>query len=290
MDNTLQINGRDTEPAGASGTDDQHADSFRVVTGDQAMPLIILCDHASNRLPAAYGSLGVSERHLERHIAFDIGTEALGDLLAERLGAAAIFSQFSRLLIDPNRGEDDPTLIMQLSDGAIVPGNADVDGGERERRLARYYRPYHQAISDLIDSHLAAGRAPILFSLHSFTPDWKGTVRPWHAGILWDKDPRFARPLIDRLGAEGGLFVGDNEPYTGWLQNDTMYRHGTVRGIAHALLEIRNDLICDPRGILEWADRLVPILRDIAGEKALATVRAYGSKSDPFDEAVAVSS
>jgi len=127
---------------------------------------------------------------------------------------------------------------------------------------------------------VATGLPPVLLSIHSYTPVWKAARRPWHAGILWDRDPRFAGPLIERLSAEQGLRIGDNEPYLGWLKNDTMYRHGTARGLAHALLEVRNDLIEAPAGVLEWADRLEPILRDVLADKSLHEVRWYGSLAD----------
>ena len=259
---------------------DEPNESYRVLGGERTVPLIVICDHASNRVPPEYGDLGIPDHQLDRHIAYDIGCEPLAEHLSARLGSTAILTRFTRLLIDPNRGEDDPTLIMRLSDGAIIPGNAAVDAAERQHRLERYYRPYHDALGRLIDERLADGQAPILFSLHSFTPEWKGAVRPWHAGLLWDRDPRLARPLIERLSADGALFVGDNEPYTGALRHDTMYRHGTMRGLAHALLEIRNDLIADQRGILEWADRLVPILRELASDKTLSAVENFGSRTD----------
>jgi predicted N-formylglutamate amidohydrolase len=127
---------------------------------------------------------------------------------------------------------------------------------------------------------LAIGTPPALLSIHSYTPVWRGERRPWHAGILWDRDPRFAGPLIERLSAEHGLRIGDNEPYLGSLKNDTMYRHGTGRGLAHALLEVRSDLIDTPAGVLEWADRLEPILREIVATKGLHEIRRYGSLAD----------
>ena len=231
-------------------------------------------------MPPEYAGLGLPPAELERHIAYDIGAGPLGRELAQRFHAPGLFTTFSRLLIDANRGEDDPTLIMRLSDGAVVPGNAGVDAAERERRLARFFRPYHAAIGRLIDAMLAAGKPPVILSIHSYTPVWKGARRPWHAGVLWDRDPRFAEALLAGLGAEHGLRIGDNEPYSGALKNDTMYRHGTSRGLAHALLEVRNDLIATPAGVLEWADRLEPILRGILVEKSLYEVERYGSLAD----------
>ncbi len=267
-------------PDAVSGT--RHGESFNsheIVEGDKAGGLILLCDHASNRLPARYGDLGVPASDLNRHIGFDIGAGALTRMLAKRFRAPAILSSFSRLLIDPNRGEDDPTLIMRLSDGSIIPGNANVDDLERERRLNQYYRPYHRAIEEMIDDCLSE-RPPVLFSIHSYVDVWRGSQRPWHCGMLWDKDPRFAVPVIERLRQEPGLFVGDNEPYKGCLKNDTMYRHGTCKGLAHGLLEVRNDLIADPAGILEWADRIETVLRDVLADEALYEVHFYGSLSD----------
>jgi predicted N-formylglutamate amidohydrolase len=261
------------------------SDSYEALDGDNAGGLLILVDHASNFVPPEYRGLGLPEAELQRHIAYDIGSSALARSLAERFRAPAILTCFSRLIIDPNRGEDDPTLIMRLSDGAVVPGNADFDGLERERRLNRFYRPYHAAVAQQIEAMLVGGVPPVLLSFHSYTPVWKDARRPWHAGVLWDRDDRFAAPLIERLAAEHGLRIGDNEPYLGSLKNDTMYRHGTMRGLSHALLEVRNDLIESPAGVLEWADRLEPILRDILAQNELHEVRHYGSLAD--DEALA---
>lgn len=237
---------------------------------DASHGLIILCDHAENTLPSAYGTLGLDPAQLQRHIGYDIGAKLLCEILADRLDATLVMSKFSRLLIDPNRGMDDPTLIMRLSDGAVVPGNANHDATERAHRIARYYKPYDDAITRA-RSHVATvtGRDPILFSVHSFTPIWRGHPRPWHAGVLWDKDGRFACPLIDALEAEGDLIVGDNEPYRGELPGDTMYRHGTLTGTAHALLEVRQDLIHNETGIGEWADRLTPMLEELLALEAL---------------------
>lgn len=267
----------DAQP-GRSDGDSLH--SHELIDGDKAGGLIIICDHASNRLPPHYGGLGVDEAELERHIGYDIGVEPLSRMLAKRFHAPAVLTRFSRLLIDPNRGEDDPTLIMRLSDGAVVPGNARVDELERERRLNLYYRPYHAALAKLIDACLATGRPPVLLSIHSYTAVWRGNQRPWHCGLLWDQDPRLAVPMIRRLAAEPGLRVGDNEPYSGSLKNDTMYRHGSSRGLAHGLLEVRNDLIGDPAGVLQWADRLEAVLRDILPDPALYDIRHFGSSSD----------
>jgi predicted N-formylglutamate amidohydrolase len=193
-------------------------------------------------------------------------------------------TRYSRLLIDCNRGTDDPTLIMRLSDGAVVPGNRAVDRQERERRIRLYYEPYHRRVASVIGRCLASGRTPVLASIHSYTDRWKGAARPWHAGILWDRDDRVARPLIDELRRMPGLVIGDNEPYSGRLKGDTLWQHGTMRGLAHAIIEIRQDLIADERGQAEWAARLEGIIAGMLACPVLApeleSVRHFGSAAD----------
>jgi predicted N-formylglutamate amidohydrolase len=256
------------------------SEAVETIPGDPAGGLVVLCDHASNALPPQYGKLGLPASEFQRHIAYDIGAAALARRMAAALGAPAVLSRFSRLLIDLNRGEDDPTLIMRLSDGAVVPGNACIDAQERQRRLERYYHPYHAAIARVLDAAIATGRAPAIVSVHSFTPVWRGRKRPWHAGILWDRDPRLAVPLIEALRADPSLVVGDNEPYVGALKGDTLYRHGSQRGLAHALIEVRQDLIGDDRGVAEWAERLVSILARLKDDPVLRVARRFGSRSD----------
>lgn len=244
-------------------------ESFTRVDGNQAAGVVLLCDHARNALPPEYGALGLPPGEFKRHIAYDIGAEGVTRGLAWRLGATALLTGYSRLLIDPNRGLDDPTLIMKLSDGAVVPGNRDIDAAERQKRVERYYLPYHTAITREIDSLIAARIRPILVSIHSFTPAWKNVPRPWHAGILWDRDGRLPRLLLDGLRSDTSLVVGDNEPYHGALEGDTLNTHGTKRGLAHALIEIRQDLIADQSGVDEWVDRLALILEPVMKEPGL---------------------
>ena len=237
--------------------------SHHVIPGDGARGLVILCDHARNALPPGYGSLGLPAGDFERHIAYDIGVEPVVRGLCEHLSVPAVLAGFSRLLIDPNRGLDDPTLIMQVSDGAIVPGNRGLDAAERQRRIGLYYRPYHAAVSRLLDEAQASGRPPAVLSIHSFTPSWRGVARAWHGGVLWNRDGRFALPLIERLRRDRKLVIGDNEPYSGGLAGDTLDTHATARGLADALIEIRQDLISDPAGVTEWVDRLAALLPGI---------------------------
>lgn len=239
------------------------AESFEVLAGAASRGLIILCDHASNALPAVYGTLGLPPAELERHIAWDIGAAGVTRHLSRLLGAPAVLTCWSRLLIDPNRGEDDPTLIMRLSDGAIIPGNRYLDAAERERRIARFYRPYHDAIRRVIARARATGRAPIVFGMHSFTDVWKGVPRPWHVGVLWERDRRIAMPLLAALRAEGDLIVGDNEPYPGQYEGDTLWQHGTQTGLPFCSLEIRQDLITTKAGQHAWAERIARVLGPI---------------------------
>ncbi|MEZ5839233.1 MAG: N-formylglutamate amidohydrolase [Hyphomicrobiales bacterium] len=266
-------------------SDDPEADAgdgyrpFEVVPGANDRGLLLICDHATNLLPPAFGTLGLPASELDRHIAYDIGADALTRALARRLGVPAVLSRFSRLLIDPNRGPDDPTLIPRLSDGAVVPGNARIGEAAWNARIAAFYDPYHAALAAAIDEAIAAGHPPAIFSVHSFTPVWRGVPRPWHAGVLWDRDGRFALPLIDMLRADPRLIVGDNEPYSGALENDTLYRHGTMRGLAHALIEVRQDLIAEEEGVGEWTARLAPIIEEIVADPALHEIRHFGSNA-----------
>ncbi len=234
--------------------------AYHLIGSETPNPWLIGCDHASNRVPDAVsgGTLGLDASEMERHIAYDIGAEGVTRALADALGAAGIISRFSRLVIDPNRGEDDPTLIMKVYDQTIVPGNRALDMDERERRLNQFYRPYHNAFAEL------AGRSPetLVVTVHSFTPKLNGRApRPWHISVLYDhQDDRLARPLLDRLRAERDLTVGENEPYAGHLPGDTIDRHALGEGRANALIEIRHDLIATSGDQHEWGARLAPIL------------------------------
>ena len=223
---------------------------------------------------------------LERHIAYDIG--AAGVVRHRRpsqLGAPAVLTRYSRLLIDCNRGLDDPTLIMRLSDGAIIPGNRHLDAAERERRIARYYTPYHAAIERLIDAGPGARRAAAPLVGAQLYGRLEGRRRrPWHAGVLWDKDPRLAQRLIAALAQDPRLVVGDNEPYSGDLKGDSMWRHGTMRGLPHAIVEIRQDLIADEAGQQEWGERLARCLAGLLAREDVAhdlrRQHHYGSHTD----------
>jgi predicted N-formylglutamate amidohydrolase len=254
-------------------------ESTIILPGRVDAGLVLVCDHAGNAFPPGYGTLGLHADQLQRHIAYDIGAAAVTRAIAATLGAPAVLTRYSRLLIDPNRGADDPTLIMRLSDGAVIPGNRHLDEAERARRLRLYYEPYHRSIDRVIDRCLGAGVPPALLSVHSFTESWRSAPRPWHVGVLWDKDARLARPLLQAFGAEGSLIVGDNEPYSGTLEGDCMWQHGTMRGLAHAIIEIRQDLIRTPEGQDAWARRIIGIIEKLRGraDLHLNAVQRHGS-------------
>jgi predicted N-formylglutamate amidohydrolase len=196
---------------------------------------------------------------MARHIAYDVGAAGVARALADALDAPAILTNFSRLVIDPNRGEDDPTLVMKLYDGTVVPANRHLAPEDFERRLARLYRPYHSALAQL-----AARRADTaILSVHSFTPQLRGRApRPWHVGLLYAADERLAKPLLARLRAEPDLCVGDNEPYGGHLPGDTIARHAIAHERPNILIELRNDLIATPEQQAAWARRLAPMVQE----------------------------
>jgi predicted N-formylglutamate amidohydrolase len=222
---------------------------------------LITCDHAANTIPAAVngGTLGLSDADMNRHIAYDVGAAGLTLELAKALNSTAILSNFSRLVIDPNRGEDDPTLVMKLYDGTIISGNRHVDADEIEARLDLCYRPYHRALAEL-----AARPDTVILSIHSFTRQLEGRpVRPWEIGVLHADDQRLSKPLIAALAAQGGPPVGDNEPYGGHLPGDAVERHALQHGRPNVLIELRNDLIRTAQDQAKWATRLAPVLEDV---------------------------
>ncbi len=237
-----------------------------------AGPLLFICDHAANAMPQTYGTLGLEEGTLATHIAYDIGAAEVTRALAAAFAAPAVLGRWSRLLVDLNRGTDDPTLVMQLSDGRVIPGNRRLPAAEIARRIAQFHAPYHDAIEATVGNARAKGFVPTIVSVHSFTPVWKGVRRPWDVGVLWDRDGRLARPLLKSLAAEG-FAVGDNQPYSGELENDCLYVHGTMDGLPHALIEIRQDLIATAQAAKAFALRLKPIIAQALTEMGEASIR-----------------
>ncbi|MEM6303725.1 MAG: N-formylglutamate amidohydrolase [Pseudomonadota bacterium] len=234
---------------------------YQIVGADRPGRWLVTCDHATNTVPEAIagGDLGLPAAEMARHIAYDIGAAGVALDLAERLDSPAILSNFSRLVIDPNRDEDDPTLLMKLYDGTLIPANRHADAAERERRLDLCYRPYHAAYAEL-----AAREGITILAVHSFTPQLQNRPRrPWQIGVLYAHDDRLAGPLIQKLAAEPDLTVGDNEPYSGHLPGDAVDQHALRFDRPNVLLEFRQDLISSPPDQAAWAGRVAPILETV---------------------------
>lgn len=239
--------------------------------------MLLTCDHASNAVPRALDSLGLPPATLTKHIAWDIGAAAVTRLLAEALDAPAVLAGYSRLVIDCNRDPGDPTSIPVVSDGVAVPGNRDLAEAARAARRATCFAPYHMAIDGRLDALLAAGAPPALLSIHSFTPVMAGVVRPWHIGILWDKDGRIPQPLLAALGADPAITVGDNQPYSAREPAGyTVRQHAVQRGLPHVAIELRQDLVADAEGARSWAARLATALRPILARREIYRVGTAG--------------
>ncbi|HEV2978122.1 MAG TPA: N-formylglutamate amidohydrolase [Casimicrobiaceae bacterium] len=224
-------------------------------------PFLLVADHAGNLIPRALGRLGIAEVDCQRHIAWDIGIAGLGRLLADALDATLIQQNYSRLVIDCNRPLESTTSIADISEDTPILGNAGLIACAREIRAREIFRPYHDRIEAELDRRRQAGRAAALISLHSFTPVFKGATRPWHAGVLYNRDARFAHRLMALLNEEKGLFVGDNAPYIVTDASDyTIPIHAERHGLHYVLIEIRQDLIADKSGQRAWALRLARVL------------------------------
>ena len=238
--------------------------------------LLLVCDHASNEIPENYDDLGLEPDHLRDHIAWDIGAAELTRALSEAFDAPAVLARFSRLLIDPNREPDSPTLIPAASDGVAIPGNSEIDPSERDRRIKSFYAPFHDAVAAQVAKMKAAGTVPLVIGMHSYTPVMNGQPRPWQAGLLWNRDPRLATAFLEAF-KERGIQAGDNEPYSGRDLYHTMEIHGAAHGLPQATLEIRQDLIGDAHGVAQWADLLQDILGELMTLPHLAQIRHYDS-------------
>lgn len=247
-----------------TGTD-AAAQAVKVTNSGGASPFVIVCDHASNALPAGFGRLGLADEDFHRHIAWDPGALPVAQRLAASLDAALVESCVSRLVIDCNRPLEAHDLIPAVSETTVIPGNENLGPAERERRVAASWRPFHDAIARLVEDRLAAGRDTWLVSVHSFTPVYKGVSRPWQIGIIHDDDTRLAAPMIAALQKQAGLKVGVNEPYS---PADRVYftleRHARSRGLPCAMIEIRNDEIRDQPGQHRWADLLAGLFAGLA--------------------------
>lgn len=232
-----------------------------------ASPFLLLADHAGQQVPRSLGTLGLPQAQLDRHIGWDIGIAGTTRALAQRLDAWAIEQTYSRLLIDCNRPLASPTLIPETSDGTMVPGNATLTAAQRQQRIDAIHAPYHARINAELDARRDAARPTLLVMMHSFTPVMNGVQRPWHAGVLYHQDTRFAHPLLRALEEEGDLVVGDNQPYSVTPSSDyAVPVHGEGRGLVHVELEIRQDLIADEAGQQAWAERLARLFNSLQAE------------------------
>lgn len=224
-------------------------------------PVLLICDHASRRIPRALRDLGLDKRELSRHIGWDIGAADVTRHMALLLGAPALLAGYSRLVVDCNRYLHDATLMRTVSDDTAIPGNADLAPADRQARLDALYHPYHQAIAQRLDDFAQRGITPTLLSIHSCTPEMAGQFRPWHIGVCWDSDRRIAGPVLETLGRAPGVIVGDNQPYALDRREDySVPIHAMDRGLPHLQVEFRQDLIATAADARHWAEVLLAAL------------------------------
>jgi len=233
-----------------------------VANADGSAALVLVCEHASNHIPARYAGLGLPASELRRHIAWDIGAAALSWRLSALLDAPLILSGASRLLIDCNRPPGVPSSITLVSEATPIPGNQGLSPEEVLARRIAFFDPFQAAVTRVLDAREAAGMATTILGVHSFTPIFLGAPRPWQAGVLYLNAVAFGARMRDALREDRALTIGDNEPYQVNLEEDyTVPVHGDARGIPAALIEVRQDLLGTEAGIEAWAQRLAPILR-----------------------------
>jgi predicted N-formylglutamate amidohydrolase len=223
--------------------------------------IVLICEHASNHMPSEFKGLGLPAHELTRHIAWDIGAEAVARGLSARLDAPCFLGSYSRLLIDLNRPVDSPTSIPVRSESTDIPGNAGLADSERHRRIQRMFTPFHDRVSRYLDAREKLGSKTRIVAIHSFTPTFLGEARPWHAGILFNRARHFAEHLIAHLAEDKALNIGANVPYVIDRMSDyAIPVHGEDRGHPAILVEIRNDLIASEKGVAEWIVRLAVAL------------------------------
>ena len=233
---------------------------FIILNPDSVVPLLLVCDHASNRFPQSLGSMGLDYLDRVSHMTLDIGAGAIAESLADKLGATALLCQYSRLVVDCNRELSDNSMFLENSEGTNIPGNQNLQINEKERRVSEIYWPYHNAIEAQICRLRDQYINPIVISIHSFTPVMNGEDREWEMGVLWDKDQITAEFFLNKLmGA--GFFVGNNEPYSGKAPEDfTIDYHAEPIGLPHVGIEIRQDLINHDEGVERITDTLQEVI------------------------------
>lgn len=249
---------------------------FEIYNPGGRAPLVIVSDHASRRVPRALDDLGLSAEQFEKHIAYDIGADMITRRLADRLDARAVLGTYSRLVIDLNRQPGDPGCIPEISDGIEVPANKGLSEEQTLCRIETLHTPYHEAINREIASVWRRDdKPPAVFSIHSFTPTMGGLDRIWDIGVLWNRDPRLAVPLIEQLSHWDGLRVGDNEPYSARDIAYTINMHGAAGGLANGAIEVRQDHCATPEEASHWADILADALRHILAQPGLHEVKTF---------------
>jgi predicted N-formylglutamate amidohydrolase len=228
-------------------------------TGDSAF--VLACDHAGRALPQSLGDLGLTEAELVTHIAWDVGIAGVARLLAERLDAYLLLNNYSRLVIDTNRPPGSPQSVLTLSEATRIPGNEGLSRVEIEQREREVFWPYHNQLAGEFERRAKLGLPTVFVALHSFTPVYLGMVRQWQAGVLYQRDARLAKHMLEFLRTEPELRVGDNEPYrVSDLTDYSVVVYGESRGIPHVEMELRQDLIVDAAGQAVWAERLANAL------------------------------
>ena len=231
--------------------------AFRVEREHGRSPFLLTCDHAGALVPRRLNSLGVSTEDLQRHIAWDIGAGAVAGKLAARLDAFLILQTYSRLVIDCNRPPGTAESIVRLSETTRIPGNQSVSAVDALAREREVFRPYHDRIRTELDTRKAQHRCTILIAMHSFVPSFHGYQRPWHAGLLYNRDRRLADVLLHFLREDPNLIIGANQPYSVDDETDyTIPEYGERRGLLHVGIELRQDLIAERAAQDEWAERL----------------------------------
>jgi predicted N-formylglutamate amidohydrolase len=232
----------------------EEAPALLVNDGGGRTPYVLVCEHASNRLPKSLGTLGLPASELQRHIAWDIGAEKVARLLSRLIDAPLVLQRYTRLAFDCNRPPDSVDAMPAISETTHVPGNRNLSSDEKLARTREIYRPFHATIADLLDRRAAEGTRSMVVTIHSFTPVYKGQRRAVELGVLHDRDTDLADKLITRFPTVDARL---NEPYgpdDGVLH--TLNLHAAPRGLRHAMIEIRNDFLLDERGQVEWAERL----------------------------------
>jgi predicted N-formylglutamate amidohydrolase len=248
----------------------------RVVNPKGKGKYVIVCDHASNRVPKALKNLGLKKSELKQHIAWDPGTEDIGLHMSKKMNAAAVIAGYSRLVVDLNRGDDHPEVMRSVSDHVRIPGNANLTEAQKQQRLDEMFWPYHAEITRALKRFTAKGVAPVLISIHSFTPEMDGFKRPWHIGVLWNRQEKLARALVKNLRRNNpDLVIGENEPYSlkaaNFLKN-TISTHAESKGLPYIIVEFRQDLVDTKKKAVEWAEIFIESLLPALSEPGLHTL------------------